>query len=245
MQLKSYLRGLGCGLFISAVLMGIAVSFKKDTMSDEEVRMRATELGMVDEASVLVKPAKEAETAVVKIEDNTDSSDSDVAKDKADSLNNDAENREDKEKEDESGSDVGTPDEQDPVSQETHDETVEEPETFEEPAVEEEPAAEEPATEEEAEPVEVKDPEETEPRAEPAVTPDIKTTETITLEIAKGTTSDGVAGLLARAGVIDSASDFDDYLCRNRYDKKIHSGIFKIPPGASYQEIADIITKGN
>ena len=58
MRLKGYLRGLGAGIFISAVLMGIATS-GKGTMTDAEVKERAAALGMVEEDALLVKPKLE------------------------------------------------------------------------------------------------------------------------------------------------------------------------------------------
>lgn len=46
MKLKYYLRGLGIGILVTAVIMGIASG--KRQMTDEEVRARAKELGMVE-----------------------------------------------------------------------------------------------------------------------------------------------------------------------------------------------------
>lgn len=46
MKLKYYLRGLGIGIFVTALIMTIASSGKK-TMTDEEIMQRAAELGMV------------------------------------------------------------------------------------------------------------------------------------------------------------------------------------------------------
>lgn len=48
MRLKYYLRGLGLGMIITAFLMGVALGGKKERLSDEEVRTRAVQLGMVD-----------------------------------------------------------------------------------------------------------------------------------------------------------------------------------------------------
>lgn len=47
MKRKYYLRGLGTGILVTALIMVIA-SGQKDTMTDEEVRARAKELGMVE-----------------------------------------------------------------------------------------------------------------------------------------------------------------------------------------------------
>lgn len=51
MKLKYYLRGLGIGIAVTALLMGIAFSGHKETMTDEEIRQRALEMGMTDDES--------------------------------------------------------------------------------------------------------------------------------------------------------------------------------------------------
>lgn len=48
MNLKYYLRGLGIGIVVTAVIMGAASGGKKDKMSDAEIKVRAAELGMVE-----------------------------------------------------------------------------------------------------------------------------------------------------------------------------------------------------
>lgn len=53
MKLKYYLRGLGIGVVVTALLMGIALSGRKETLTDDEIRQRALELGMSDDTAVL------------------------------------------------------------------------------------------------------------------------------------------------------------------------------------------------
>ena len=53
MRLKDYLKGLGTGIFIAAVLMGTVTSKNIKPMTDEEIKSRAEELGMVEESRVL------------------------------------------------------------------------------------------------------------------------------------------------------------------------------------------------
>lgn len=48
MNLKYYLRGLGIGIVVTAVIMGAASGGKKDKMSDAEIKECAAELGMVE-----------------------------------------------------------------------------------------------------------------------------------------------------------------------------------------------------
>lgn len=51
MKLKYYLRGLGIGIVVTAFLMGVALSGRRKEMTDDEIRTRALELGMVEEDS--------------------------------------------------------------------------------------------------------------------------------------------------------------------------------------------------
>ena len=48
MKLKYYLRGIGIGVILTAIVMGFALGGRKTTMSDAEVIERAKELGMTD-----------------------------------------------------------------------------------------------------------------------------------------------------------------------------------------------------
>lgn len=67
MNLKYYLRGLGIGIIVTALIMGIAVGGKKETLSDSEIKERARALGMTEESTLLadavstIVPEKEQE----------------------------------------------------------------------------------------------------------------------------------------------------------------------------------------
>lgn len=62
------------------------------------------------------------------------------------------------------------------------------------------------------------------------------------LTIVSGMWSDAVARELQAMGLVDSASEFDQYLIKNGYADRLVVGTFEIPAGASYDEIARIIT---
>ncbi|MBP3421030.1 MAG: hypothetical protein J6K37_02020 [Lachnospiraceae bacterium] len=53
MKLKYYMRGLGIGIVVTALLMGFAISKQKEPMTDEEIRQRALEMGMIEQNGVL------------------------------------------------------------------------------------------------------------------------------------------------------------------------------------------------
>ncbi|MGN1147470.1 MAG: hypothetical protein ACI4TB_03545 [Lachnospiraceae bacterium] len=197
MKLKYYLRGLGIGILVTAIIMGIAAG-KKEQMTDEEIKARARELGMV-ESMVL----------------------SDIAT---------------------------TP----PVENTEPEET---PEPTVAPVLEETPQSTENQTvtdtpEPETTPEQVITPEpETTPEQviapEPEITPEPEEIASVTITIKSGQSSVAVSKLLAEAGLVESASEFDKYLCSNGYDKKIRTGTYEIPTGADEEEIARIITGGS
>lgn len=59
MKLKYYLRGLGIGIIVTAVIMGASSGSRKETLSDREIRERAAELGMVEQSGSLAEMAQE------------------------------------------------------------------------------------------------------------------------------------------------------------------------------------------
>ncbi len=65
-----------------------------------------------------------------------------------------------------------------------------------------------------------------------------------TVVIPGGKDSDGVAQILYNQGVVDDAASFNRYLVDTGMDRKIRSGNKTIPEGATYQQIAAIITSG-
>lgn len=73
--------------------------------------------------------------------------------------------------------------------------------------------------------------------------PDTPVGETVTLVIGRGESSTTVSKNLKKAGIVEDAAAFDRFLCNNGYDKKIITGTYEIPYGASEEEIAKIITR--
>ena len=179
MKLRYYLRGLGIGIFVTALIMTIA-SGGKGAMTDEEIIRRATELGMVTSSKTLISQAEE-----------------------------------------------------------TVQPSKEEPTKAPEESATAEPTAQptEAPTEEPTEaPTE-------EPTEEPVIT--AEPGEAVTLTVYSGEHSATVARRMEELGLIDNYLDFDDYLCDNGYSRLVNSGIYKIKPGLSYEELAKIITRTN
>lgn len=65
MKLKTYLRGLGIGIIVTAFIMGISTGGKSKAMSDEEIIARAKELGMVESTAVETETETASETESV------------------------------------------------------------------------------------------------------------------------------------------------------------------------------------
>lgn len=217
---KYYLRGLGLGIVVTAVIMGIALrGGGKRELTDDEVIARAKALGMTENTSLL-EPAEDDEGLTG----------------------------------------------QEPAAEEPAEENVKKDVAAAKPKTEEEKRQPEgetrQKTDEEQQPEEKpKDSAESKPQEKPAAntnemtkqdedTGQEKPTETklsqqktaVSLTIVSGDGSYTVAKKLEEAGVISSASAYDDFLCQNGYDKRLRAGTFQIPTDANEEQIARIVT---
>ena len=68
-------------------------------------------------------------------------------------------------------------------------------------------------------------------------------TGTITVTIERGMTASKVARLLESVGLIDNGTEFSAYLRKNDLAYDINIGTFSIPVGATYEEIGKILTE--
>ena len=198
MKLRYYMRGLGIGILVTALLLVLS-GRKENSLSDQQIIERATELGMVmDDKSVLKESKTEAKQEETTPETETEQKET-------------------------------TPE---PVEQEEQGKVqkVEEPVT-EEPK--QEKITPEPVKQEEQGKIE---------KVEEPATEETKQEETVTITVASGASSVSVAKQIEQAGLVDSAADFDSYLCRNGYDKKIRVGNHVIPKNATEEEIAKALT---
>ena len=69
--------------------------------------------------------------------------------------------------------------------------------------------------------------------------------ETVVIKVIKGDSSVSVSRRVFEAGLVESAVEFDRYLCDNHYDKSISVGEYEIAIGADFETIAKIITRRN
>lgn len=230
MERKYYLRGLGLGIAVTAVIMGFALS-GKEAMTNEEIIVRAKELGLV-------------ENTVLADTENEDTEQENVVDDRADAQDviGKAQNTEVSERNEATEQN----EEKDPItetSSDTTEETEEETDSVADDA-EQNDDGEEDSEFEDADPEEQD--EITVPKADDTETGNVNeiiTSATVkVITINSGDSSYTVAKKLENAGVVTSASTFDTFLCQNGYDKKLRTGNFSIPADASDEQIARIVT---
>jgi len=265
MKSKYYLRGLGTGIVVSAILMAM-VSGGNKSMSDEEVRARALQLGMVVADNTLAGNAKQSDGVVG---EGTGASQEKETQESAESESREiAESgsgvTEDQEKETQETIVSGTHEndgagDQGGQLQETAGAGSREGQVQETDGAGDqggqlqetaEAGSQEGQVQEtvEAGNAETKEPgsreneiQQTEESAENN-TQQTGESGVVSITVYRGYSSYPVAKLLAEAGLVESATGYDAYLCANGYDKRISVGTFEISVGSSEEEIAKLIT---
>ena len=229
MKLRYYLRGLGIGIIVTAIIMNVAFSHKQE-MSDEEIKARAAELGMI-ENTVLAPNHTPTPTAGLAAQGQEQPG---------------------------TAAPSGTDQQETTVTPTPTTEPTETPTptpttvSTETPMPTETPTptpttapTETPTPTPTTAPTETPTPTPTTvPTETPTPTPTMASTqETVTITINGGESSVTVSRKVAEAGLVESASDFDQYLCINGYDKKLAVGNHEIPVGSTYEEIARKLTR--
>lgn len=216
MKLKYYLRGVGVGLILAVVLYSTMIIPRKYHMTDEEVMDRAKELGMVmpEEPDVDLSALS-----------GTPSPTGEGALTPAPT-----------------GDDVLTPvptgeEASTPVPTGEGEDVPQKPDP---PLPPEEPDGITPLPTPTKMPPATLEPAATEPPAVPtAAVPDGGK---VSITVTPGMGSADFARAAYRAGLVDDVEAFDRYLIQNGYASSIRVGTYSIPAGATYQEIAGIVT---
>lgn len=244
MERKYYLRGVGIGIVVTAIIMGIALSGNK-SMTDKEIIARAKELGMIEDTvlsdTAEDEPGSEGETA-----GNTVSPEE---QDKIDRILADADSagmEQDKSsvQDNASGTDnsaagdivTGNPEADKPDTANDSQGVDAESEAGED-SKEGTPDKKDTA-ENNKDKADAAGDKEDENDNEAIVSSAVKT-----ITVVSGDGSYSVAKKLENAGIITSASNYDAYLCEHGYDKKLQTGTFSIPADASDEQIARIVTR--
>ena len=221
MKLKYYLRGLGIGIVVTAIIM----SFTKKTeeLTDAEIKARAAMLGMVEknvladiqENSNLSKDTIKEDNKIETVPEIEDT-ENDLVKENAEELNS-AEDSSNTEKKDEVTENLAAEKKEESINNlktEKKEETVANKETGK---------VEDAADNIDAENVE----------------------KYIIITIEPGNGSETVCQKLLEAGLINSVKDYNKYLIQNGYDRSLRSGNHEIPVGATEEEMAKILCEMN
>ena len=264
MKLKYYLRGMGIGIILTAIVMGFALGGRKTTMSEAEIIQRAKALGMVDgDSGVLLDPQDQEgeetkddpstsntplfeEGAKIPEKDQQEvsgagSSVAEMAQEAQEGEDADSEASKDKssaslastkeESESGAGKSVVT---DDSASSESSSKASTASTASTEASTGSSAASSEASNTKQA----AASSESSVETLESGINTSSKT-----VTIPGGLGSDQVAQLLVREGIIDNAVSFNKYLVDSRKDRIIRSGVKTIPAGASYEQIASIITR--
>ncbi|MBQ0042225.1 MAG: hypothetical protein KBS85_02725 [Lachnospiraceae bacterium] len=255
MKLKFYLRGLGIGIIVTAVLMGVATS-GNNQMTDEEVKKRAVELGMVDDTSTLTQgygtvtftpTESDHPNIIVPTEGISSLGPATTLQLTPAAITQTADDTENIPTSDPVGEATIEPTE---AAQMTEVPMVTEKPTqapTEVPKVTEKPTqapTEVPKVTEKPTPVPTEAPKVTEvpkitdtPTPEPTKAPS-QGSSSYNVEVRKGDSSGSVCKRMEQAGIIESAKDFDKYLCKMGYDTHLAFGEHTITSDMTYEQMA-------
>ena len=257
MKLRYYMRGLGIGIFVTAILMALTIHGKTERLTDEQIIERAEALGMEMKYSSDVLADAVSENAA---EDTKPAELPDQVMEET-SLSNQLQAEEMEENPLLAGAGVDfSADEQDNNVADTAQQDIyhEDPDAAErteaktdttdrkeqtqdgsaqENAAGEKNTAQNASADAKAAGQDEGVAEETSAAGTQTVTGAAKQ-----ITVSSGDGSDTVARKLYEAGLISDASAYDRYLCQNGYDKKICTGVKTIPAGATEAEIAQILT---
>lgn len=218
MKRKYFSRGLGLGILVTALLFAFGLLFYKPSLSDEEIKARATLLGMTETSDRRTSSETSASTSSASSSSSSEGTSS-------------------------ASSSAAPASSAEPETSATSAEPT--PKTSEEPApVQPEPSKEEPSQPEPSEPTPTVPDTPSEPTVPdtPGGNPGTDDTGLLSVTIYPQDSSLKVSENLYRAGIIDDPVSFNRYLESNGYDYNIQTGTFWISPNASYDTIAHAIT---
>jgi hypothetical protein len=227
-KLRYYLRGLGIGMAVTALILTLVnLKNNRGEMTDAQIRERAAQLGMVDANSYSLTDAVEDSQA--KTEEKPEDKKEEV---KPEEKSEPAEET----KSEETVTEETKPEEAEEVKPEETEEVK--PEETEE-VKSEEPGETKPEETEEAKPAETEEvkPEEPQEKEPEETKPQQPKEGEATITIQNGSSSETACMLLKNAGLIDNAEDLNRYMIQHGYDRTIHPGTFTLPYGLSFEEI--------
>ena len=254
MKLRYYMRGLGIGIFVTAILMALTIHGKTERLTDEQIIERAEALGMEMKYSSDVLADTVSENAA---EDTKPAELPDQVKEETSLANWLAAEEKtdnpllDREVGDTDTAEAGTTDN---LQQDIY---HEDPDAAERTETKKDGSADADSAEESAADMQdessADDTEQTtaagsssadteQTTAAGSSAADTQAAGSKQITVSSGDGSDTVAKKLYEVGLVSDAAAYDRYLCQNGYDKKICTGVKTIPAGAGEAEIAKILT---
>lgn len=261
MKLRYYMRGLGIGIFVTAILMALTIHGKTERLTDEQIIERAEALGMEMKYS--------SDVLADTVSDNTVKKDAEAAKEdtlpeqvkEETSLSNQlqAEAMEENpllagagvdSSADEQGNNAADTAQQDIYHEdpdaaertEAKTDTADRKEQTQDGSAQENAAGEKNTAQNASADAKAAGQDEGVAGETSAADTQTVTGAAKQITVSSGDGSDTVARKLYEAGLISDVAAYDRYLCQNGYDKKICTGVKTIPAGATEAEIAQILT---
>lgn len=236
MNLKSYLSGLGLGIIVTALILSIAGGKKE--MSDDEIMSRAQELGMTDTAEVLTKEtdstsAKVTGTTAAKTASTTSVTSTEKAKTAASVTSTEKAK---------TATSVTSTEKARTATSSSSTEKAKTAKTTATSSTEKAKTAKTTVTSSSSTQVASTSSQKKVSTSSKKETEAGTAGKTQTITIVAGDSSYSVAQKLEKAGLVESAAEYDSYLCANGYDRKIRTGTFTVTDGDSKEQIANAIT---
>ena len=228
MKLRYYLRGLGTGILVTALILGRLIDAGRP-LTDAEIRAKALTLGMVDANSISLSDVggnsngSEASSGTGPETGSPESEETPVQAESGNTSSPEGKGSPEPDMTDEPDDEVSgigseVTDSPKPADSPTPSRTLSpSPSPASSPTMSPSPT-----------------PETTAPQE-----PD--TVETVTVVISRGDSSYTVCRKLEEAGLVEDAREFDNYLAENGHSRTIRTGTYNIPVGSSWEEIVDII----
>lgn len=239
MKLRYYLRGLGIGIIVTAIIMSFTRQPEK--LTDAQIKLRALELGMVEESVLADLENKKEESNIPAFEDivNVEAEEQETVEESSSESENDL--QENKESTTEIEGDI----------QEVIEDTDEAEDVLDEDSVES--GAESDSQGEDADQVFLEESgnediansnsvEGEDSNSAPTVISRDEVVENyIVILVESGNGSEIVSRRLFEAGLVNSAVEYNRFLVENGYAKKIRVGNHEIPADATEEEMAQIL----
>lgn len=261
MKLRYYMRGLGIGIFVTAILMALTIHGKTERLTDEQIIERAEALGMEMKYSSDVLADTVSNNTVEKAAEaaKEDTLPEQVKEETSLSNQLQAEAMEENpllagagvdSSADEQGNNAADTAQQDIYHEdpdaaertEAKTDTADRKEQTQDGSAQENAAGEKNTAQNASADAKAAGQDEGVAGETSAADTQTVTGAAKQITVSSGDGSDTVARKLYEAGLISDVAAYDRYLCQNGYDKKICTGVKTIPAGATEAEIAQILT---